>query len=83
MGKRLPRPKCKWGFTTGQIGKIMEDRFDEFLDWLNAGRTRTGTCTGWESDDEGNPRMNGCGPHGNVFFQKHVRAFLAGGPIVD
>lgn len=82
MGKRLPRPKCKWGYTTGQIGKIMGGRTDEFFGWMSS--QTSAECTGWEYDhDTKKQRMNGCGPHGNVFYVQDVRNFLDGGPIVD
>lgn len=82
--KRLPRPKCKLGFTTGQIGKIMGDRTDEFLDWMSDGLTMKGLCTGYEFDpDAGKDRMNGCGPHGNIFYLQDVKEFLSGGPVLD
>ncbi len=80
--KRLPRPKCKWGYTTGQIAKIMGDRLDEFNKWMD-GQTVI-VCSGriWDHDAKKH-RMSGCGPHHVVTYETDVRQFLAGGPVLD
>lgn len=80
--KRLPKPKCQYGYTTGQISKIMGDRLEEFNKWMR-GQTQA-VCDGRAYDFEAQKyRMSGCGPHHTITYETDVRQFLSGGPVLD
>lgn len=79
---KLPKPKCKYGYTNPQIRKIMGDDLDRFMKWMR-GQT-IAECNGMEFDYEtGKQRLSGCGPHHLVYYPQDVENFLEGGPILD
>lgn len=80
--KRLPKPKCKYGFTEEQIRKIMGAHLLRFQAWISG---QTGAiCDNRDYDHEAKEyKPSGCGPHGFIIYEHDVRRFLAGGPNLD
>lgn len=78
----LPRPECKYGYTSQQIATIMGPRLREFRSWMS-GQTIS-VCDGRtynHSTKEYEP--GGCGPHGNVIYSWDVESFLLNRPVTD
>lgn len=78
----LPKPECRYGYTTGQLRTILEDRFEEFFKWMY-GQTMS-LCDGRSYNHETKEYEKGCDePHGPVVYSHDLRRFLLGLPVID
>lgn len=90
----LPEPECRVGYTYRQLEAILEDRLEDFWDWMwgqtmmlcNAEAEREWT------DDAGAPggmRLVEVGPalcaepHGGVVYTWDLERYLSGRQIID
>lgn len=83
MEIRLPKPRCRYGYTEEQIGEIMSaPQYREFKNWM-FGQTQA-ICNGFEWSEAIKQEIEtGCGPHGTITYGQDVVRFLAGLPVID
>jgi hypothetical protein len=79
----LPKPKCRYGFTTDQLTQILgPTQLETFSDYMR-GQTMT-LCEGKEWSQELNKYIpTNCGPHGPIVYLQDLESFLEGRPPLD
>lgn len=77
----IPRPICDVGYPQSQLETMLPVvRLKQFYVWMR-GQTFS-ECNGLLFNGK-NLVPSGCGPHGYVYYESDVRAFLAGRPVLD